>query len=78
MQNLSIETFYNHKPTPETCETLDTVTAHCAELWESLDLLLPDSPNKTLAYRALEDVCMRSKKALIMADLENQPQRPHE
>lgn len=66
MNNLDSNTFFNHKPTQGQCALMDDVSEVFARLWDTLNGVIPDGANKTLAYRHLEDAAMRCKKAVIL------------
>jgi hypothetical protein len=65
--NLPSTTFINQVPDEVQRHILDDISDLFASNWDVLDKLLPDGPNKTLAYRNLEDACFRAKKAVLLS-----------
>jgi hypothetical protein len=67
MENkLTLDTFRNQPVDPEQCDALELLSGQFAGLWSAIAHRIPDGPNKTLAYRHLEDALHRSKKAVIL------------
>ena len=62
---LSENTFDNQRPTQAQADQLDLVTRQFKRVWCTLNCVLPEGANKTLAYRHFEDACSRAKKAIL-------------
>jgi hypothetical protein len=61
-------------PTPEMVPHFETIARHCADLYRSLMEHVPESPERTLAIRKLQEVRMWANAAISGVSVETRGQ----